>query len=227
MTSTTSIDPDKMRTAADGLEKLFGEPSMTIFIKAQKLVLDAGQFDAAKWLEDLVLDRRKGIYQHALDMRFACEQLAIRLRHIATAFENQDRSGGGGIHGFEKVAAEEINGWVTSVNDFAIPAAKSEQADGGDGYDSHDNSGSDPTLGFGVDPVTGETIVTDDGNVSINIPPAGSIEDLPSDVDELVEDVYTEGNKKDGIASNFTYDGGFFSNTEGQPTIIDPDDPEN
>lgn len=222
MGTSTRLDPVVVEQVAKDLYALFGEPSMDIFdnAKTRAATLNAGKFDAAQWIEDRVLDRTLGIYQHALDMQFACRELSVRLSNIVKAFQSADRDGAGKLTAKGEAAiVGEVNAWITGVKGHVIPPAKGAQVGADNDYDSDDDAPSDHHLRYGLDN-TGAAVVTD-GKIPITMPKPGSVVNLPSNVDELIQGVYS------GLPNpHDPYDGGSFTTVTTEPLLLDPNAPK-
>jgi hypothetical protein len=222
MGSSTELEAGTVRDIAKRLNDLFGNPSMTIFEKARTraATLYGGDLDAAMWLEDRVRDRTAGIYQHALDMQFACEELALRLTNIVDIFVEADTSGAGKLTSRDEIAiANEVNHWINGVSSRTLPVPTDLQVGADGDYETTENEpAAQHGYAYGLDNTGGA--VLKDGTFAIDMPDPGTVVGKDwTDADEEISEIY-----HDLPAGTVGYDGGSFTTTGSEPLLIDPKD---
>src|SRR5215218_4130166 len=133
MAGSTGIDRAALERAATELEGLITDATVTNFENLKGFILEAGRdgFDAAQWLEHVVIDRRHGMIEHVRNLKFVFDGLAKTLRHISETNGKQDTAAANGM------AITALNGWISQSKAHAIPPA----APAGSGRKANYNSG--------------------------------------------------------------------------------------
>jgi hypothetical protein len=85
---STKFDPDAIKKAAGELGVILDD--MSAFSALKTTVPNAGNFEVAKWLEQIVQDRTNGVVAHAEHLQVALTNMETTLTRIATDFENTD-----------------------------------------------------------------------------------------------------------------------------------------
>lgn len=202
----TEIDPEALKTAATELEKLIDQPTRDLMAKLTDMAPEAGEFDAAKWIEDRVQDRRGALRQHFTDLDEAFNSLAVKLRGVVDIISDKDDEG--------SVVYAAMNEWVDGVNAVERPGAKGNQL-GTDGtYDSGDTA-----PGNGRAPI--DYIKEPNGDVRI-VPDGVTFQD--EKWKNELDDVFSDAKDDAGApGEEIDYDGGFYTD---EPIVITPNSPE-
>ncbi|UMP06956.1 hypothetical protein [Amycolatopsis sp. EV170708-02-1] len=82
------FDPAAIRLSAGKLGDIMND--MSAFTALKVTVPNAGSFEVAKWLEQIVQDRVNGIVAHAEHLQIALRNMDTTLTQIANEFENAD-----------------------------------------------------------------------------------------------------------------------------------------
>jgi len=137
-TDKTCIDAGAMERAATDLEGLITDATLKDFDNLKSFVLEAGPdgFDAAKWLEHVVIDRRHGMIEHVKTLKFVFDGLAKTLRNISKTISTTDTNAAGDLNG---QAITELNGWITNSRGHSIPPAAPTGSGRQKNYNSGDN----------------------------------------------------------------------------------------
>ncbi|MFD8500450.1 hypothetical protein [Amycolatopsis sp. NPDC059657] len=85
----TYVDPQSVRSSADHIGGLMDD--MQPFYTLGQSDTQAGNFETATWLQQLVRDRQTGVLQHAIDVKLVCRDIQDSLHQITTTFEETDQ----------------------------------------------------------------------------------------------------------------------------------------
>jgi hypothetical protein len=212
----SGIDNGAMKRAVQTLRELVPDDLLGQFEKLNEHELNAGpdSFDAARWLEELLVDRRHGMIEGAKFVKVVVDGLADALEKVMNIFEQTDEEGALSI---EDQRLTELNGWIDRALGADIPPAApgNHYLFGRTDYNSGDTGELPSYLGWDIHPdgYGGDP----DGVVHIN---TDRREQLP--VPSLLDDyrnIIDEANPLPGkdIDEDFIFSDG--------PQIVDRDDP--
>lgn len=87
--SHTYVDPPSVRSSADHIGGLMDD--MQPFYTLAQTETQAGNFETATWLQNLVHDRQTEVLQHAMDVKLVCGDIKNSLHQITDTFEQTDQ----------------------------------------------------------------------------------------------------------------------------------------
>ena len=132
----THIESEHLRTIADAIGAIAQDTSA--FTKLQSQHPSAGNFDAAKWLTDVVADRRNALYQHGMDLKQTFHEMSVRLHDIADEYDRADTGNAAGVAKLEAEVSEDLSVLQSHVvQDVADPVQGPEA---GTDYTSDDHA---------------------------------------------------------------------------------------
>ena len=219
MSTSTGIDKAALEKAATDLEGLVPDETMKEFEKLKDIQLEAGDpaFDAAQWLEHVLIDRRHGMIEHVKNLQFVFGNLATTLRSISSIVGEKDEDGAKALDG---QATEKINEWITQSLNHELPPAAPTGSGRKSDYNSKDKGNPEGAFALfdidGADKKPKEPVV-------INVPLPSDKGKLPS-ADKLLDEygsIIGEANKGDGPDINEDF---VFLSEKVTNTSTDPED---
>lgn len=100
MPEETKVDVQRLRDIAAVFGALLDEHTQT-FERLYGYVPDLGDFDTARWLGDLVTDRRDAVLAHAAYLRATISEVDAALLRIAGDFEAAEADNAAAVGGLD------------------------------------------------------------------------------------------------------------------------------
>lgn len=140
MSKDTKIDVNALNTSATNIGNIAQDTSP--FDKLAAMDPTTGTFDAAKWLQDIVRDRRDGLVQHGRDLQKVFADMQAHLQSIATDYQNADTSNADGISKLNGQIDSEISTLQTQMQNDApgLYGTASGSSSAPPNYNSGDNT---------------------------------------------------------------------------------------
>jgi hypothetical protein len=116
---STKFNSDAIKKAAGELGLILHD--MSAFSALKISVPNAGNFEVAKWLEQIVQDRTNGIVAHAEHLQVALTNMETKLNWIASEFENADGENAAKIKASIAGLQADIKGDISSFDQNSGP----------------------------------------------------------------------------------------------------------
>jgi hypothetical protein len=197
------MDPAIITKAVTDLKNIVNPDMLTRFKKLADIEHYAGEVDfmAAQWLEDVVIDRCHGLYEHVKVLQKVFDGLATALDKIKTSISGKD------FDAANSLAITEINNWISGATSLTIPPALGKDhylLNHPNGYTTTDTAGNVVYNLYDIDAhgyalTDGGNIVIDTNDHEDNLAVTGlwdefygplitDINDDPDGVDDIGED---------------------------------------